>query len=168
MGRRRRQSGHGLPIRRRSPAEDASAVERWFDTWYNIRTREDPVTEEQGDDELFGIWPRLHMRAAPLVVIHLETLAYVAAERLWPPCAPRLQDKNPINQTGKKVWELIKESVPLDTSFGDAAISRKHCNFFVNRNKATFNDMSKLIDFVEKSVKEKTGIKLEKEIKILE
>ena len=91
MGRRRRQSGHGLPIRRRSPAEDASAVELWFDTWYNIRTREDLVTEEQGDDELFGIWPRLHMRAAPRVVIHLETLAYVAAERLWPPCAPRLQ-----------------------------------------------------------------------------
>jgi UDP-N-acetylmuramate dehydrogenase len=76
--------------------------------------------------------------------------------------------KNPINQTDKKVWELIKESVPLETSFGDASISNKHCNFFVNRNNATFNDMNKLIEFVEKSVKEKTGIKLEKEIKILE
>ena len=76
--------------------------------------------------------------------------------------------KNPINQTDKKVWELIKESVPLETTFGDAAISKKHCNFFVNRNNATFNDMNKLIEFVEKRVKEKTGIKLEKEIKILE
>ena len=28
--------------------------------------------------------------------------------------------KNPINQSDKKVWQLIKESVPLDTSFGDA------------------------------------------------
>ena len=37
--------------------------------------------------------------------------------------------KNPINQTKKKVWELIKESVPLDISFGDACISNKHCNF---------------------------------------
>jgi len=76
--------------------------------------------------------------------------------------------KNPIMQTEKKVWELIKESVPLDKSFGDAYISEKHCNFFVNKGQATFKDMKKLIDFVAKSVSEKTGIKLEKEIKILE
>ena len=76
--------------------------------------------------------------------------------------------KNPISQTKKKVWELIKESVPLDISFGDACISDKHCNFFVNKGNATFEDMSKLIDFVSKKVLEKTGISLEKEIKILE
>jgi len=75
--------------------------------------------------------------------------------------------KNPINQTNKKVWELIKESVPLDTSFGDACISNKHSNFFVNTNNASFNDMNKLIEFVRVSVEKKTGIKLEKEVKIL-
>ena len=76
--------------------------------------------------------------------------------------------KNPILQTKKKVWELIKDSVPLDKSFGDACISEKHCNFFVNKGQATFEDMNKLIDFVAKNVLEKTGISLEKEIKILE
>jgi UDP-N-acetylmuramate dehydrogenase len=76
--------------------------------------------------------------------------------------------KNPINQSNKKVWELIKESVPLDTSFGDACISDKHCNFFVNKNNASFDDMNKLIKFVQESVEKKTGIILEKEIKILE
>jgi len=76
--------------------------------------------------------------------------------------------KNPISQTDKKVWELIKASVPLDKSFGDACISEKHCNFFVNKGNATFDDMSKLINFVSKKVFEKTGISLEKEIKILE
>ncbi|WP_415277982.1 UDP-N-acetylmuramate dehydrogenase [Candidatus Pelagibacter sp. Uisw_094] len=75
--------------------------------------------------------------------------------------------KNPIDQTDKKVWELIKESVALDTSFGDAHISNKHCNFFVNKNNASFEDMNKLIEFVKKSVERKTGIVLEKEIKIL-
>ena len=75
--------------------------------------------------------------------------------------------KNPISQTNKKVWELIKESVPLDKSFGDACISEKHCNFFVNKGNATFDDMTKLIEFVSKKVLEKTGISLEKEIKIL-
>ena len=76
--------------------------------------------------------------------------------------------KNPISQTDKKVWQLIKESVPLDTNFGDAYISDKHCNFFVNRGQATYKDMKKLIDFVSLKVLEKTGVKLEKEIKILE
>ena len=76
--------------------------------------------------------------------------------------------KNPINQTDKKVWELIRESVSIDTKFGDAYISEKHSNFFVNKGNATFNDMKKLIDFVSKKVLEKTGIKLDKEIKILE
>ena len=75
--------------------------------------------------------------------------------------------KNPIDQTDKKVWELIKESVALDTSFGDAHISNKHCNFFVNKNNASFDDMNKLIEFVKTSVEKKTGIVLEKEIKIL-
>jgi UDP-N-acetylmuramate dehydrogenase len=76
--------------------------------------------------------------------------------------------KNPVTQTKKKVWELIRESVSLDTRFGDACISKKHCNFFVNNNNASFNDMKKLIDFVKERVEKKTGIKLEKEIKILE
>jgi len=76
--------------------------------------------------------------------------------------------KNPINQTDKKVWQLISESVPLEKSFGDASISEKHCNFFVNKGNATFKDMKNLIEFVADSVFKKTGIKLETEIKIVE
>jgi len=76
--------------------------------------------------------------------------------------------KNPINQTNKKVWELIRESVSTDTKFGDACISNKHSNFFVNKGNASFKDMKKLIDFVSQKVLEKTGVKLDKEIKILE
>ena len=75
--------------------------------------------------------------------------------------------KNPESPNQKKVWELIKESVPLNKNFGDACLSQKHCNFFVNNGNATFDDMIKLINFVSKRVFEKTGIKLEKEIKIL-
>ncbi len=76
--------------------------------------------------------------------------------------------KNPIGQSDKKVWQLIKESVPLEKTFGDASISEKHCNFFVNTGNAKFEDMKKLINFVSESVFKKTGVKLEKEIKILE
>ena len=76
--------------------------------------------------------------------------------------------KNPLDQSDKKVWQLIKESVPLEKSFGDACISKKHCNFFVNKGNAKFDDMKKLIDFVSESVLKKTGVKLQTEIKILE
>jgi len=76
--------------------------------------------------------------------------------------------KNPIKQTDQKVWKLIKKSVSLDTKFGDAEISKKHCNFFVNNNKATFEDMKKLIEFVKENVKLKTGINIETEIEIIQ
>ena len=76
--------------------------------------------------------------------------------------------KNPKNITKKKAWELIKESVRPDIKFGDACISEKHANFFVNKGNAKFSDMKKLINYVEKSVLKKTGIIMEKEIKILE
>ncbi len=76
--------------------------------------------------------------------------------------------KNPVGQSDKKVWQLIKESVSLKKSFGDACISEKHCNFFVNKGNAKFEDMKNLIEFVSESVFKKTGIKLETEIKILE
>ena len=76
--------------------------------------------------------------------------------------------KNPIDQTKKKAWELIKESVPKDINFGDASISNKHSNFFVNKDNATFDEMNSLINYVKKKVKDKTGIKINLEIKIIE
>ena len=76
--------------------------------------------------------------------------------------------KNPISQTDKKVWELIRASVSNETSYGDAAISEKHANFFVNKKNAKSDDMKSLINFVKKKVKDQTGVKLELEIVVVE
>ena len=76
--------------------------------------------------------------------------------------------KNPINQTEKKVWELIKSSLPKETTFGDATISKKHANFFVNKKNARSTDMKSLINFVMAQVEKKTGVKLELEIVVVE
>ena len=76
--------------------------------------------------------------------------------------------KNPINQTDKKVWELIRSSVPSEVSYGDASISKKHANFFVNKKNAKSEDMKSLISFVKKKVKDQTGVKLELEIVVVE
>ena len=76
--------------------------------------------------------------------------------------------KNPEQKKGLKVWELIKQSVPPDLTFGDATISPKHSNFLINKGHATYSDMKKLIDFISESVKDKTGVKIDLEIIIVD
>ena len=75
--------------------------------------------------------------------------------------------KNPKNQTQKKVWELINEIIPKNKMFGDAAISEKHSNFFVNKKNASYDEMKQLIDHVGFEIEKQTGIKLELEIEIV-
>ena len=52
-------------------------------------------------------------------------------------------------------------------SVGDASISEKHCNFFINNGSAKTDEIEKLISKVRETVLEKTGVKLELEIKII-
>ena len=67
----------------------------------------------------------------------------------------------------KKAWMLIKEAGCDNLKEGDAIISQKHCNFFVNNGKAKSTDIENLINKVQKKVHEKTGVNLELEIKIV-
>ena len=67
----------------------------------------------------------------------------------------------------KKAWMLIKQSGCENYREGDAVISQKHCNFFVNNGNAKSSDIEKLIKKVKNKVLEKTGINLELEIKII-
>ena len=67
----------------------------------------------------------------------------------------------------KKAWKLIKESGCSNFREGDAVISKKHCNFFVNNGSAKSKDIENLMIKVQKRVHEKTGENLELEIKIV-
>ena len=67
----------------------------------------------------------------------------------------------------KKAWKLIKESGCQQLTQGDAMISKKHCNFFVNNGNAKSADIEKLINKVKEIVREKAGVNLELEIKIV-
>lgn len=67
----------------------------------------------------------------------------------------------------KKAWMLIKAAGCDNLKEGDAMISKKHCNFFVNNGNARSLDIENLINKVKKKVLEKTGINLELEIKII-
>ena len=71
------------------------------------------------------------------------------------------------NINEKKAWMLIKESGCDKFYVGDAKISEKHCNFFINNGTAKASDIEKLINKVKKEVQSKTGVNLELEIKII-
>jgi len=72
--------------------------------------------------------------------------------------------KNPQNN---KAWSLIKDSGCAGMKIGDAYISEKHCNFFVNEGNAKSQDLENLIYKVKSEVLKKTGIKLELELEII-
>ena len=72
--------------------------------------------------------------------------------------------KNPENN---KAWKLIKNSGCADMCIGDARISEKHCNFFINKGNAKSEDLENLIYQVRRKVLDKTGINLELELQII-
>ena len=71
------------------------------------------------------------------------------------------------NPQKNKAWSLIKNSGCAGMKIGDAYISEKHCNFFVNKGNAKSRDLENLIHKVESKVLNKTGVKLELELEII-
>ena len=67
----------------------------------------------------------------------------------------------------KKAWELIREAGCDKFRVGEASISEKHSNFFVNNGKAKSSDIEKLIQKVKQQVRNRLGVNLELEIKIV-
>lgn len=62
---------------------------------------------------------------------------------------------------------LIEECGLKGESVGGAEVSRKHSGFIINKNGATASDIEKLIEKVKETVREKKGVKLECEVKII-
>lgn len=72
--------------------------------------------------------------------------------------------KNPENNFAAK---LIEESGMKGKSYGGAMVSEKHANFILNHNNAKANDVLELVRIIKKAVREKTGVELEMEVKLV-
>ncbi|WP_297890036.1 UDP-N-acetylmuramate dehydrogenase [Sulfurihydrogenibium sp.] len=72
------------------------------------------------------------------------------------------------NPTGHFAGKLLEESGLKGFRIGDIGFSQKHANFLVNYGNAKYEDLIKLLTLAEKKVYEKFGIKLEREVKIVE
>ena len=72
--------------------------------------------------------------------------------------------KRPI---GYYAGALIEQAGLKGYSIGDAQVSEKHAGFIINRGQATAKDVLALIKYVQKRVKEKSGVDLEPEVDLV-
>jgi len=63
--------------------------------------------------------------------------------------------------------ELIDRCGLKGMKIGEAMVSDKHAGFIINNGKATSSDILKLIEYVKKTVLEKTGKQIELELEII-
>jgi UDP-N-acetylmuramate dehydrogenase len=72
--------------------------------------------------------------------------------------------RNPVNAHASA---LIDSSGLKGLQIGKAKVSELHANFIVNTEKATSDDVLKLIQIIQAKVKEKTGFELHSEVRLI-
>jgi UDP-N-acetylmuramate dehydrogenase len=68
------------------------------------------------------------------------------------------------NVAGQKAWELIEAAGCRGLKIGGAMVSEKHCNFIINENNASAEDIEDLGELIMQKVLENSGVRLEWEI----
>jgi UDP-N-acetylmuramate dehydrogenase len=71
------------------------------------------------------------------------------------------------NPPGDFAARLIESCGMKGRRLGGAQVSEKHANFIVNVDSATATDIESLIDAVEHTVRERTGVQLQREVRII-
>ncbi|RZI46715.1 UDP-N-acetylmuramate dehydrogenase [Rickettsiales endosymbiont of Peranema trichophorum] len=71
------------------------------------------------------------------------------------------------NHDTYKAWELIEQAKCRGLKVGGAEVSNLHCNFLINANNATADDLEELIKMIQGRVYEFSGVNLQTEIKII-
>lgn len=107
---------------------------------------------------------RLRKRRRKDVVDVIERNLSYRRERQPRGCSAGSFFKNPPHCPAGR---LIEECGLKGLRIGDAEVSRQHGNYIINRGHAQASDVLKLVNIVKRTVKAKTGISLETEVKIL-
>jgi UDP-N-acetylmuramate dehydrogenase len=97
-------------------------------------------------------------------VILAEMAEFSRARAATQPVNTRTGGSTFKNPPGQKAWELIDKAGCRGLAVEDAQVSELHCNFLINRGKATAADLESLGELVRARVKETSGISLEWEI----
>jgi UDP-N-acetylmuramate dehydrogenase len=70
-----------------------------------------------------------------------------------------------VNPPGHKAWELIDQAGCRGLRIGEAQVSEKHCNFLINLGAASAADIEALGEEVRRRVLDKSGVRLDWEIR---
>jgi len=68
---------------------------------------------------------------------------------------------------GHYTGKLIMDAGLRGYRIGDAMVSDKHCGFVVNAGQATFEEVYQLIQYIQHTIKERYGVELTREVKII-
>jgi UDP-N-acetylmuramate dehydrogenase len=71
------------------------------------------------------------------------------------------------NPPGDHAARLIEMCGLKGTRIGAAEVSLRHANFIVNKGDAAAKDIEELITLVQETVKDRTGVELEREVQIV-
>ncbi len=107
------------------------------------------------------------LRPMPNLLIKQEVNSYIKSRVMKQPagltCGSFFKNPDHFPSAG---W-LIEQAGCKGMSLGDAQVSEKHANFFMNKGRATASDILNLALKVHKMVKEKFEVELEPEVQIL-
>ncbi len=99
--------------------------------------------------------------------IKARAAEYISKRKASQPLSAKSAGSTFKNPPGKKAWQLIEGAGLKGLSVGGAAVSDRHANFLINTGNATAKDFIALMELVKAKVKDKTGIELEPEVKIV-
>ena len=132
------------------------------------------------EDQEFGYRTSIYQKREYIVLMGFLALERGNAETIREKIndfTARRKEKQPIDMPsagstfkrpkGAYAAKLIDECGLKGASVGGAQVSSKHSGFIVNTGNATCCDVLELIDTVKVKVKEKSGFKLEPEVKII-
>ena len=116
---------------------------------------------------LLVLGAKLRLRAGERGAIEAR-MAELAAQR---------REKQPLNYPsagsafkrpqGHFAGKLIEDCGLKGYAVGGAQVSEKHAGFVINRGGATCADVLRLLEHVEKTVYDRFGVRLEREIKVI-
>ena len=71
------------------------------------------------------------------------------------------------NPVGQHAAQLIESAGLKGARLGGAVVSEKHANFIVNEGSATAEDIERLIAYVQRTVEQRHGVRLQTEVRIV-
>jgi UDP-N-acetylmuramate dehydrogenase len=136
--------------------------------------------EIQGDEHQFAYRSSFIQKSGGIVLSSLIKLKRGKKEEikgLMDDLNQRRKDKQPLElpsagsvfkrPEGHYTGKLIENCGLKGFQMGGAQVSGKHCGFIVNSGNATCDDIVNLIKYVQISVKDKFGVELQTEVKIV-